>query len=114
MDINDPLAMIDRVEILRTARPRSAPTRSAASSTSSRATTSGTDVALYTGGTTHRTASYDASFVTGHSSSKGNIVFSAGFQQRDRCGPGSHIFQPHTTTTSQTGPSMRVTPTGAL
>jgi len=86
VDLNTiPLAMIDRVEVLKDGASAvyGSDAIGGVVNVITRSEFTGTEATLYTGGTSRGDGfTYDASFVTGHNSSdnKGNIVFSAGLE----------------------------------
>jgi outer membrane receptor protein involved in Fe transport len=86
VDLNTvPLAVIERVEVLKDGASAiyGSDAIGGVVNVITRDDFTGTEVALYTGGSQRGDGfSYDASFVTGHSSKKGNVIFSAGFQSQ--------------------------------
>jgi iron complex outermembrane receptor protein len=98
VDINSiPLAMIERVEILKDGASAiyGSDAIGGVVNIITRSDFSGTEVALYTGGATHGDGfTYDASFVTGHTADnkKGNIVFSAGIQSQKPVMANDRVF----------------------
>jgi outer membrane receptor protein involved in Fe transport len=98
VDLNAiPLAMIDRVEVLKDGASAvyGSDAIGGVVNIITRTDFTGTEVALYTGGAGHGDGfTYDGSFVTGYSSQdkKGNIVFSAGIQNQDPVMAGDRSF----------------------
>ncbi|HET7500888.1 MAG TPA: TonB-dependent receptor plug domain-containing protein, partial [Kofleriaceae bacterium] len=98
VDLNAiPLAMIERVEVLKDGASAiyGSDAIGGVVNIITRSDFTGTEVALYTGGTSRGDGStYDASFVTGHTSQdkKGNIVFSAGIQSQSPVFAGDRSF----------------------
>jgi iron complex outermembrane receptor protein len=88
VDINSiPLAVVERVEVLKDGASAIYGSDAVGGVVNiiTRSEFSGTDVSLYTGGSSRGDGfTYDASFVTGHNAEnkKGNIVFSAGIQNQ--------------------------------
>jgi outer membrane receptor protein involved in Fe transport len=98
VDLNAiPLAMIERVEVLKDGASAiyGSDAIGGVVNIITRNDFSGTEVALYTGGTSHGDGfTYDASFVTGYvpEDKKSNIVFSAGIQSQDPVFAGERSF----------------------
>jgi iron complex outermembrane receptor protein len=98
VDVNSiPLAVIERVEVLKDGASAvyGSDAIGGVVNIITREDFEGTEVALYTGGAQRGDGiSYDASFVTGHTSKneKGNIIFSAGFQSQRPVFAGDRDF----------------------
>ncbi|HWO23494.1 MAG TPA: TonB-dependent receptor [Kofleriaceae bacterium] len=86
VDLNAiPLAVIERVEVLKDGASAlyGSDAIGGVVNLITRQDFSGTEASLYTGGSSRGDGfTYDASFVTGHSSKQGNIIFSAGYQNQ--------------------------------
>jgi iron complex outermembrane recepter protein len=104
VDLNTiPLAMIDRVEILKDGGSSVYGSDAIAGVVNviTRDNFRGTEASLYTAQTEHKDGfTFDASFITGHRTEdgKGNIVFSAGTQQQDPVFAGDREFSKVTKT----------------
>src|SRR5262249_10293439 len=102
VDLNAiPLAMIDRVEVLKDGASAvyGSDAIGGVVNIITRNDFNGTEAALYTGGATHRDGfTYDGSFITGYTSQdkKGNIIFSAGIQDQKSVMAGDRSFSSHT------------------
>ncbi len=96
VDLNAiPLAVIERVEVLKDGASAvyGSDAIGGVVNIITRDDFTGTEVAMYTGGSQRGDGfSYDASFVTGHSSKKGNVIFSAGFQTQRPVYAGDREF----------------------
>jgi iron complex outermembrane recepter protein len=80
-----PLAMIERVEVLKDGASAIYGSDAIAGVVNviTRSNMSGTEASIYTATSNKRDGTnYDLSFVTGHSSNRGNITFSGGYQQQ--------------------------------
>jgi outer membrane receptor protein involved in Fe transport len=86
VDLNAiPLAVIERVEVLKDGASAvyGSDAIGGVVNIITREDFTGTEVALYTGASQRGDGfAYDMSFVTGHSSKKGNVIFSAGWQRQ--------------------------------
>lgn len=90
-----PLAMVERVEVLKDGASAiyGSDAIGGVVNVITRNDFKGTEATLYTGGTSHGDGyTYDASIVTGASSNKGNVVFSAGYSQQDPIFAGDRDF----------------------
>jgi outer membrane receptor protein involved in Fe transport len=90
-----PLAMVERIEVLKDSSAATYGSDAIAGVVNiiTRQDFNGTDVTVYTATSQHGDGTnYDLSFVTGHSSKKGNITFSAGYQNQDAVMAGSRDF----------------------
>lgn len=96
VDINTiPLAMIDRIEVLKDGASAvyGSDAIGGVVNVITRTDFNGSEVALYTGGSQRGDGyAYDASFVTGLSSDKGHVLFSAGYQDQDPVFAGERGF----------------------
>jgi outer membrane receptor protein involved in Fe transport len=98
VDLNAiPLAVIERVEVLKDGASAVYGSDAVGGVVNliTRTDFNGTEANLFTGGSPHGDGfTYDASFVTGHTSEdkKGNIVFSAGVQRQDSVFAGDRSF----------------------
>ncbi|HEY0992284.1 MAG TPA: TonB-dependent receptor plug domain-containing protein, partial [Kofleriaceae bacterium] len=101
VDLNAiPLAVIERVEVLKDGASAIYGSDAVGGVVNliTRTDFNGTEATLFTGGSPRGDGfTYDASFVTGHTSDnkKGNIVFSAGFQNQDSVFAGDRPFSQH-------------------
>jgi outer membrane receptor protein involved in Fe transport len=90
-----PLAMIERVEVLKDGASAIYGSDAIAGVVNviTRSNMNGTEANVYTS-TTQKSdgTNYDLSFVTGHSSSRGNITFSGGYQQQKPVMAGDRSF----------------------
>jgi len=102
VDLNAiPLAMIDRVEVLKDGASAvyGSDAIGGVVNIITRTDFNGTEAALYTGGAGHGDGfTYDGSFITGYTSQdkKGNIIFSAGIQSQDPVMAGDRSFSART------------------
>jgi outer membrane receptor protein involved in Fe transport len=90
-----PTAMIERIEILKDGASAiyGSDAIGGVVNVITRKDFSGTEASLYTGETSHSDGfTYDASIVTGATSSKGNVIFSAGYTQQDPIFAGDRDF----------------------
>ena len=90
-----PLAMIERVEVLKDGASAIYGSDAVAGVVNviTRTNMTGTEANIYTATSNQRDGTnYDLSFVTGHSSSRGNITFSAGYQQQKPVMAGERDF----------------------
>ncbi|HTR56114.1 MAG TPA: TonB-dependent receptor [Kofleriaceae bacterium] len=90
-----PLAMIDRVEVLKDGASATYGSDAIAGVVNiiTRQDFNGTEATIYTATSQRGDGNnYDLSFVTGHSSKKGNITFSAGYQHQDAVMAGDRDF----------------------
>jgi len=90
-----PLAMIERVEVLKDGASAIYGSDAVAGVVNiiTRTDMNGTEATVYTSSTQARDGTnYDLSFVTGHSSNRGNITFSGGFQQQKPVMAGDRDF----------------------
>ncbi|HEY5922315.1 MAG TPA: TonB-dependent receptor [Kofleriaceae bacterium] len=96
VDLNAiPLAVIERVEVLKDGASAiyGSDAIGGVVNIITREDFTGTEVALYTGSATRGDGfSYDMSFVTGHSSKKGNVIFSAGWQSQKPVFAGDRTY----------------------
>jgi iron complex outermembrane recepter protein len=96
VDLNAiPLAVIERVEVLKDGASAvyGSDAIGGVVNIITREDFNGTEVALYTGSAQRGDGfSYDMSFVTGHSSKKGNIIFSAGWQHQQPVFAGDRSY----------------------
>ncbi|HTJ41431.1 MAG TPA: TonB-dependent receptor [Kofleriaceae bacterium] len=96
VDLNTiPLAMVERVEVLKDGASAiyGSDAIGGVVNVITRNDFKGTEATLYTGATSHGDGNvYDASIVTGASYSKGNVVFSAGYNQQDPIFAGDRDF----------------------
>jgi iron complex outermembrane recepter protein len=115
VDVNSiPLAVIERVEVLKDGASAvyGSDAIGGVVNIITREDFEGTEVALYTGSAQRGDGfSYDASFVTGHTSKneKGNIIFSAGFQSQRPVFAGDRAFSAYDRVYdfTQTDPALR-------
>jgi outer membrane receptor protein involved in Fe transport len=94
-----PLAMIERVEVLKDGASAIYGSDAIAGVVNviTRSNMSGTEANIYTSTSNHRDGTnYDLSFVTGHSSARGNITFSGGYQQQKPVMAGERDFAKQT------------------
>jgi iron complex outermembrane receptor protein len=90
-----PLAMIERVEVLKDGASAIYGSDAIAGVVNiiTRSNMNGTEASVYTSTTSHNDGTnYDLSFVTGHSSNRGNITFSGGYQKQDPVMAGDRGF----------------------
>src|SRR5215468_1203465 len=90
-----PLAMIERVEVLKDGASAIYGSDAIAGviNVITRSNMNGTEAAVYTSTSSHGDGTnYDLSFVTGHSSNRGNITFSGGYQQQKPTMAGDRGF----------------------
>ena len=90
-----PSAMIERIEVLKDGASAiyGSDAIGGVVNVITRKDWSGTEASLYTGETSHGDGfTYDASIVTGATSSKGNVIFSAGYTQQDPVFAGDRDF----------------------
>ena len=90
-----PLAMIERVEVLKDGASAIYGSDAVAGVVNviTRSNFNGTEAAAYTATTQKGDGNtYDISFVTGHSNAKGNVMFAAGYQQQDAVMAGDRPF----------------------
>ena len=90
-----PLAMIERVEVLKDGASAIYGSDAIAGVVNviTRTNMSGTEANIYTATSSQRDGTnYDLSFVTGHSSNRGNITFSGGYQQQKPVMAGDRTF----------------------
>ncbi len=90
-----PLAMIERVEVLKDGASAIYGSDAVAGVVNviTRQNVNETEASIYTTTTQHRDgANYDLSFVTGHSSTRGNITFSGGYQEQKPIMAGDRDF----------------------
>ena len=90
-----PLAMIERVEVLKDGASAIYGSDAIAGVVNviTRTNMSGTEANVYTATSSQRDGTnYDLSFVTGHSSNRGNITFSGGYQQQKPVMAGDRSF----------------------
>ncbi len=96
VDLNAiPLAVIERVEVLKDGASAvyGSDAIGGVVNIITRQDWSGTEASLYTGGSSRGDGfTYDVSFVTGHSSNKGNVIFSAGYQSQRPVFAGDRDF----------------------
>ena len=96
VDLNAiPLAVIERVEVLKDGASAvyGSDAIGGVVNVITREDFEGTEVALYTGSSTRGDGfTYDMSFVTGHSSKKGNVIFSAGWQRQSPVFAGDRSY----------------------
>src|SRR5262249_36452618 len=100
-----PLAMIERVEVLKdgAAAIYGSDAVSGVGNIIQRSNFNGTDATPYTSATpTGAGPHYHASFVSGRTSAKGNITFSAGYQQQQAVMAGDRPFSAQTATYNYT------------
>jgi iron complex outermembrane receptor protein len=94
-----PLAMIERVEVLKDGASAIYGSDAIAGVVNviTRSNMSGTEANIYTATSNNRDGTnYDLSFVTGHSSNRGNITFSGGYQQQKAVMAGERDFAKQT------------------
>jgi outer membrane receptor protein involved in Fe transport len=90
-----PLAMIERVEVLKDGASAIYGSDAIAGVVNviTRTNMNGTEASVYTATSSHNDGTnYDLSFVTGHSSNRGNITFSGGYQQQKPTMAGDRPF----------------------
>jgi len=90
-----PLAMIERVEVLKDGASAIYGSDAVAGVVNiiTRSNFNGTEASIYTASSEHQDGeNYDLSFVSGHSNSKGNITFAAGYQKQDAVMAGDRDF----------------------
>ncbi|HEY1555395.1 MAG TPA: TonB-dependent receptor [Kofleriaceae bacterium] len=90
-----PLAMVDRIEVLKDGASATygSDAISGVVNIITRQDFNGTEATIYSGTSQHGDGNnYDLSFVSGHSSKKGNITFSAGYQHQDAVMAGDRDF----------------------
>ena len=90
-----PLAMIERVEVLKDGASAIYGSDAIAGVVNviTRSNMNGTEANIYTATSNNRDGTnYDLSFVTGHSSNRGNITFSGGYQQQKAVMAGDRDF----------------------
>ena len=90
-----PLAMIERVEVLKDGASAIYGSDAIAGVVNiiTRTNMNGTEASIYTSTTQHSDGTnYDLSFVTGHSSNRGNITFSGGYQKQEAVMAGDRVF----------------------
>src|SRR6185437_2411164 len=90
-----PSAMIERIEVLKDGASAiyGSDAIGGVVNVITRKDFNGTEASLYTGETSHGDGfTYDASIVTGATSSKGNVIFSAGYTQQDPVFAGDRDF----------------------
>lgn len=96
VDLNAiPLAVIERIEVLKDGASAvyGSDAIGGVVNIITREDFNGTEVTLYTGNSQRNDGfTYDMSFVTGHSSKKGNIIFSAGWQRQSPVFAGDRGF----------------------
>ena len=94
-----PLAVIDRIEVLKDGASAAYGSDAIAGVVNiiTRQDFNGTEATAYLGTSQHGDGTdYDLSMVTGHSSKKGNILFSAGYQHQDQIMAGDRDFSKQT------------------
>jgi outer membrane receptor protein involved in Fe transport len=94
-----PLAMIERVEVLKDGASAIYGSDAVAGVVNviTRSNMNGTEATIYTSTSAQRDGTnYDLSFVTGHSSNRGNITFSGGYQQQKPVMGGDRDFAART------------------
>jgi iron complex outermembrane receptor protein len=94
-----PLAMIERVEVLKDGASAIYGSDAIAGVVNviTRSNMNGTEANIYTATSNNRDGTnYDLSFVTGHSSNRGNITFSGGYQQQKAVMAGERDFAKQT------------------
>ena len=94
-----PLAMIERVEVLKDGASAIYGSDAVAGVVNviTRSNMNGTEANVYTATSSQRDGTnYDLSFVTGHSSNRGNITFSGGYQQQKPVMAGDRAFAART------------------
>jgi iron complex outermembrane recepter protein len=96
VDLNSiPLAVIERVEVLKDGASAvyGSDAIGGVVNIITRNDFNGTEATVYTGGSQRRDGfNYDVSFVTGHATSKGNIMFAAGYQNQQPVFAGDRSF----------------------
>jgi outer membrane receptor protein involved in Fe transport len=100
-----PLAMIERVEVLKDGASAVYGSDAVAGVVNiiTRSNFNGTDATAYTSTTQKGDGTnYDLSFVSGHSSTKGNVTFSAGYQNQQSIRAGDRGFSSSTSTYNYT------------
>ena len=119
-----PLAMIERVEVLKDGASAIYGSDAIAGVVNviTRTNMNGTEANIYTATSSQRDGTnYDLSFVTGHSSNRGNITFSGGYQQQKPVMAGERDFAKQTysydftctTEMEQAGDCTKATLTGS-
>jgi outer membrane receptor protein involved in Fe transport len=119
-----PLAMIERVEVLKDGASAIYGSDAIAGVVNviTRSNLNGTEANIYTATSNNRDGTnYDLSFVTGHSSNRGNITFSGGYQQQKAVMAGERDFSRQTysydytctTEDEQAGKCTKATLTGS-
>ena len=96
-----PLAMIERVEVLKDGASAIYGSDAIAGVVNviTRSNMSGTEASIYTSTSqSNDGTNYDLSFVTGHSSNRGNITFSGGYQKQESVFAGDRSFAAQTYT----------------
>src|SRR5215510_7648845 len=114
-----PLAMIERVEVLKDGASAIYGSDAIAGVVNviTRSNLNGTEASIYTATSNNRDGTnYDLSFMTGHSSNRGNITFSGGYQQQKPVMGGDRAFASKTyafdyTCTAENEAAGKCTPT---